>query len=294
LYLDPLKERVVANQGQVWPTTSKNQSPLWLLIDIKSDGLATYRRLHAVLEEYADILTSVAGEQISVGAVQVVISGNRPQEFIAAQAQRYCGIDGRLGDLDSAQPAHLLPMISDNWGLHFRWRGEDAMPTSEQNKLLDIVQRAHAKGRVVRLWATPENPLVWQKLVDSKVDWINTDRPKRTEPLSERVPRTPAINERALSGRRTPSPFRLKLGSRQSANRGSGMRRLWETTCLAPGIIGISRRFLAHGISIAGVDLGEVRGSAQPAMPNSWSSIKRWCGEVTPLSQFCSGKAAVG
>lgn len=260
LYLDPLRARVLANQGQVWPATSKIQSPFWLLIDIKSEGLATYRRLHAVLEEYADMLTSVSGEQVSAGAIQIIISGNRPQEFIVAQAKRYCGIDGRLGDLDSTQPAHLLPMISDNWGLHFRWRGEGAMPNSEQSKLLDIVQRAHAKGRVVRLWATPENPSVWQKLVESKVDWINTDRLSELSSFLSASPKHQPLTKVSfqVDGRRA-----FLIDATEPA---VGKPWVWYAPTLGDNLPGAGHhwyfeRFLAHGISIAGVDLGEVRGS---------------------------------
>lgn len=260
LYLDPLRTRVAGNQGHVWPAASKQPSPFWLLIDIKSEGLATYRRLHAVLEDYADMLTSVAGEQVSQGAIQIVISGNRPQEFIASQAKRYCGIDGRLGDLDSAQPAHLLPMISDNWGLHFRWRGQGAMPTSEQDKLLDIVQRAHARGRVVRLWATPEDPVVWQKLVESKVDWINTDKLSELRSfLSDSSKQMPLMK----------IPFEIEGhaafvidATKPTADR----PWVWYAPTLGDNLPGAGHhwyfeRFLAHGVSIAGIDLGEVRGS---------------------------------
>ncbi len=172
LYLEPLKKRIDAHGGRVFrdgPTFS-------LLIDIKSEAEATYQALHEVLAKYSSILTTTEGDQVTPGAVTIAISGNRPQSTIAAQKRRYCGIDGRLSDLDSTWPAHLLPMISDNWTNHFKWRGRDEMPPAERDKLLDIVQRAHAKGRVVRFWATPEEPALWKVLVEADVDLINTDR----------------------------------------------------------------------------------------------------------------------
>jgi hypothetical protein len=107
--------------------------------------------------------------------VTVVISGNRPQETIAAQKVRYAGIDGRLSDLDSNLPADLLPLISDNWRNHFKWTGAGPFPAGERDKLHATVKQAHTKGRRVRFWATPESTTVWQELRVAGVDLINTD-----------------------------------------------------------------------------------------------------------------------
>lgn len=172
LYLEPLRARVAENKGRVY-----RDGPVFqLMIDIKSDAEPTYRALHGLLEKYSEILSSVTGDRVHARAVNVVISGNRPHAAIAAQTTRYGGIDGRISDLDSDLPAHLLPMISDNWLLNFQWLGEGPMPQREAARLADIVRRAHAKGRSVRFWATPENAALWQALVDAKVDYINTDR----------------------------------------------------------------------------------------------------------------------
>jgi len=171
LYLDPLAERLKNGQSSVLP----GGSTFWLLIDIKSEAEPTYLALHAVLAKYAKMLVSVVDGQERPGSVQVVISGNRPQATMAAQQTRYCGIDGRVSDLDSEQPAHLMPMISDNWSLQFLWRGVGPLPDRERQRLEDIVTRAHARGRRVRFWATPESRSVWQVLKQAHVDLINTD-----------------------------------------------------------------------------------------------------------------------
>lgn len=171
LYLEPLKARVTKCGGRVYP----NGPRFFLLVDIKSEAEPTYRALHDVLEQYADMLTTVDSAQVKQQAVDVIISGNRPQGYIASQSRRYCGIDGRVSDLDSDKPDHLLPMISDNWNSHFAWRGDGPMPEQERQRLHDIVQRAHAKGRRVRFWATPDKRSVWQLLAEEQVDLINTD-----------------------------------------------------------------------------------------------------------------------
>ena len=178
LYLDPLLKRVRENsatgpgEGRVFP----GGPAFTLMIDIKSDGAAVYAHLQTVLPRYREMLTRVQGNKLIGGAVNIVISGDRPRDQIRDSKIRFVGIDGRLSDLSSEQPAHLVPLISDRWTSHFRWRGIGPMPSDEKLKLKKIVKQAHDKGRRVRFWATPENGAVWQELYDAGVDLINTDR----------------------------------------------------------------------------------------------------------------------
>jgi hypothetical protein len=171
LYLDPLRALVHVGHGSVYPGTG----PFQLLIDIKSADEATYAILAKVLAEYADIVSAVRDGQVEQKAVNVVISGNRPREMMAAEKVRYAGIDGRLADLDSDVPTNFLPLISDNWTLHFDWKGEGRIDEAERNKLRDAVRKAHAHGRRIRFWETPENVNLWRELRANGVDMINTD-----------------------------------------------------------------------------------------------------------------------
>ncbi len=174
LYLDPLRERIKSNRGSVYG----DGQAITLLVDIKSDGQTTYRALSALLSQYRDIFTSVENGQVHQRAVTAIVSGNRAFDLIAADSPRYVGIDGRLSDLDSDQPDHLLPLISDHWGRHFRWRGDGDMPADDREKLDGIILQAHQKNRRVRFWATPDRPEVWAALRDAGADLINTDNLK--------------------------------------------------------------------------------------------------------------------
>ncbi len=171
LYLDPLRRRVKHNGGSVYP----NGPPFSLLIDIKTGAEPTYRALAPALAEYADILSAVVDEKPVPRAVTVILSGDRPWQLVQSQSTRYAGLDGRLADIDSSRPAHLMPWISDNWSLHFRHRGNSPLSDSDRAKLHRIVAKAHTAGRRVRFWATPENPALWTELLDAGVDLINTD-----------------------------------------------------------------------------------------------------------------------
>lgn len=174
LYLEPLRDRLTQHGGQVW----SGVTPFVLMIDIKTDGAATYRRLAEELQPYASILTRVERGEVQPGPLLVVISGNRDWESIAASEPRLVTVDGRMSDLErSDRPAaDLMRMVSDNWSTHFTWRGDGPMPAAERQKLAELVRQAHSEGRLVRFWATPERTEVWDELLAANVDLLNTDR----------------------------------------------------------------------------------------------------------------------
>lgn len=172
LYLDPLHKRVVAHGGHVYAGSA---ATLLLLIDIKGHAADTYAVLHRQLASYQDMLTSYDARGTHANAVTVVISGNRPIAALTRQAVRYAAYDGRLDELDRDIPASLMPLVSANWRRQFRWNGSGAQPAEEQQKLRDLVARAHHEGRRLRFWGAPDNAAVWQVLYDAGVDLINTD-----------------------------------------------------------------------------------------------------------------------
>jgi len=171
LYLEPLRKTIAEQGGSVYG----DDKPFMLLVDVKSDAVRTYEALREVLAEYADILTTIEDGEVTPGAVDVVISGGRDYDQVAADKLRHAGVDGRIADLGKSHPTHLMPLVSDHWPSHFTWRGLGEMPEDEREKLRDIVARTRAEGKRLRFWATPENPTVWQELYDAQVDLIGTD-----------------------------------------------------------------------------------------------------------------------
>ncbi|MFE6186208.1 phosphatidylinositol-specific phospholipase C/glycerophosphodiester phosphodiesterase family protein [Streptomyces sp. NPDC056465] len=178
LYLDPLLARVRAHHGTVHAGYS---DPLHLLIDIKSDGAATYLALDRVLRRYRAILSSSVHGRVRTGAVTPVISGDRAARTpMEAQTTRYAFYDGRPEDLGTAAPASFMPLISGNWSTIFGWRGTGPFPAAERDLLRTSVAAAHARGQRVRFWGTPdlagpERDAVWTELVAAGVDHLNTD-----------------------------------------------------------------------------------------------------------------------
>ena len=176
LYLDPLKKIISKNNGSVYGEGTE----LILLIDIKDDGLRTYKLLHQILKSYKGMLASYNSGVKNPGSIAVIVSGNRPFEYMQGQVVRYAGYDGRISDLDSGIASSLMPLVSDNWQRHFKWNGMGEMPAAEKDKLLLIVQKAHKNGYKLRFWATPDKPgierdAVWNELKNADVDLISSD-----------------------------------------------------------------------------------------------------------------------
>ncbi len=171
LYLDPLRQRVRDNGGRVYP----GGPPVLLLIDFKSEAESTYAALRTVLEGYSEMLTRFSSTRVVTNAVTVVISGNRPKDTLAQETARHAAIDGRPEDLDGTLPPSLIPLVSEDWKRLFAWRGTGPFPDAQRQHLRDLVARAHAQGRKVRFWGTPDRPEVWTELHAAKADLLNAD-----------------------------------------------------------------------------------------------------------------------
>ncbi|WP_428950442.1 phosphatidylinositol-specific phospholipase C/glycerophosphodiester phosphodiesterase family protein [Streptomyces sp. cg35] len=178
LYLAPLAARVKANRGAVY---RGRRIPLQLLIDIKTEGAATYVELDRQLRRHRDLFTTYAHGRVRTGPVTAVISGDRAARApMEAQRTRSAFYDGRLTDLATPAPASFVPLISDNWANNFTWQGAGPIPAAERDKLRAIVSAAHARRQRVRFWATPdlagpERDAVWSELIAADVDHLNTD-----------------------------------------------------------------------------------------------------------------------
>lgn len=171
LYLDPLRERVRQNGGHVY----RDGPVVTLLVDVKSEAESTYSVLAGLLKNYADLLCSFTENSMTTKPVVVIISGNRARKTMESEPLRYAALDGRLEDLKVNPSKHLVPLISDNWALAFKWRGVGAFSDEEKRHLREIVETSHRQGRKVRFWGTPDQTTVWKELLVAGVDLINTD-----------------------------------------------------------------------------------------------------------------------
>lgn len=171
LYLDPLRKLAKEHHGKIYG----NEPRFFLLVDIKSDFRQLYPVLRTVLEDYTDILTRFENGKVHTNAVTVVLTGNYSLPIVAAETNRLAGVDGRLKDLSSTQSDDAMVWISDSWKPTFKWNGKGRMPEKERALLQSVVERAHAKGKLVRFWAAPQTTEMWTELANDGVDLLNAD-----------------------------------------------------------------------------------------------------------------------
>lgn len=165
LYLKPLLSSVKKNNGFAYADTTKQ---LQLLIDVKTEAEPTLKKLMDVLKKYSSL--------INCKTLHFVISGNRPQQELFTSYPSYILFDGELMADYSAEALSKIVMLSSDFENYSHWKGVDEMSREDQEKLLAAVDKTHKAGKLVRFWNAPDNVAGWKKLMELKVDYINTDK----------------------------------------------------------------------------------------------------------------------
>ena len=163
---------------------SANQT-LHLIVDVKSDGHATWPHVVRALQPLRDhgFLTTVSGTNVTTGPVTVIGTGNTPLGLVQGSRERDYFIDAPLDQLNSTLSnitSDVAPLATARFPEQF---GEVRLPylNSTQSALLkQQVQTAHAKGIKVRYLSAPAWPIgtrnaIWRTFVDNGVDLLNAD-----------------------------------------------------------------------------------------------------------------------
>ncbi|MBS1668368.1 MAG: alkaline phosphatase [Bacteroidetes bacterium] len=164
LYLDSLKYYIKKNGG--FPYKNKSRQ-LQLLVDLKTEGIPTLAALIKLLKSYPELT--------HCKALSIVITGNRPPVDTWASYPSYIYFDGNYNE---TYPTRLLPkiaMISGDLADVIKWDGNGNINTSDSAVLAETIHKAHAMGKKIRFWDSPDFPNAWVQLIKARVDWLNTD-----------------------------------------------------------------------------------------------------------------------
>jgi hypothetical protein len=173
LYLDPLQSCINGtNEKAVCPNF-----PIMLMIDIKSEANSTYKALKVIFNKYSSILSSYNNGVFTPRQITVVITGHKPVALIKSETNRMAFIDEDLMHVKQDTLTHrLYETASCKYSKIINWDGKGQFPDKERVNLCAYVAKAHQLGEKVRLWDSPENPVVWNELLLCGVDLINTDK----------------------------------------------------------------------------------------------------------------------
>ena len=171
MYLDPLWKIYLDNKSIY------GNSTLYLLVDVKTSALKTYKLLEDILNKYKPMLTHVSLDSLYIGPVTIILSGNRPpiNYFDDYHEYRNVFIDGRINDIGRMVSEKIMPLISSDWGDSFEWDGKGIMSEDEKKILRELVIKIHNEKKEIRFWGAPDNQNTWKALLSAGVDLINTD-----------------------------------------------------------------------------------------------------------------------
>jgi hypothetical protein len=171
LYLDPLQARVDAT-GSVHGDGER--FTLW--IDLKDSDPGLPDALRALLDRYS-MLSRFSFQGEVEGPVTVVLTGNSAMKRAVVDVPELAAARDSNGySPDDLSPDGRWKYYALSWGDFLDWNGQGAIPEVDQQRLACILENAHAQGRKVRFWATPDRREAWLAQLNTGVDFINTDR----------------------------------------------------------------------------------------------------------------------
>ncbi len=174
LYLNPIKKIIELHGGWVYKGSTQ---PVIFMIDFKTDGAPTYEKLKTILADYKDIITEYEGDSVvAQKAINILISGGSPIASLLKEKKSLATVDAGIGAITNKEVRKVATRFSSAWGGYFTWRGIGKMPERQREKLDALVAEVHAYHKDIRFWAIPDKPKVWQTLLKSGVDWINTNK----------------------------------------------------------------------------------------------------------------------
>ncbi len=164
LYLTPLSKLMLQNNGSIYPVADKT---LTLMIDLKTEGVATLNVLVAKLKKFQPLLLCKT--------FKVAISGNVPDPTLWKNYPMYIYFDGRPGIAYTEDQLKRVNIISTSFKDHSSWNGKGVLSDDDRQKLTDVINATHAKGKPIRFWSIPDFANAWTTLMKLQVDIINTD-----------------------------------------------------------------------------------------------------------------------
>lgn len=183
LYLQPIIELFRQHKGTIGEDSS--YAPV-LMIDIKENGEAAIAQIIKLVSAHR----SVFDRSTNTKAMQLVISGDRGASSTWASYPPYIFFDGRPNEVYDSVTLQRVAFISDSYLKYINPRD------SSTNLIGQVVKKVQGMGKLLRLWASPDNPDSWKLQQHLGIDIINTDKVEecRNYFLKDKTQKTVADN----------------------------------------------------------------------------------------------------
>jgi alkaline phosphatase len=154
LYVKPLQKKIIQHDGFVYANHTKT---LTLMIDLKTEGVTTLAALVKKLKLYPKLL--------SCKSLQITISGNVPDPARWSDYPSFIHFDGRPAVAYTPDQWSRITMISTNFRAYAQWNGKGVLTNFERQKIVSLIDAAHANGKPIRFWAAPDFVNAWITLM---------------------------------------------------------------------------------------------------------------------------------
>lgn len=170
LYLEPVLRQFALNDGKAYA----DNTPLRLLVDIKTAGTPTLQALQTLLLPYRRYFDP----SVNPNAVQIILSGNIPPVSAWSDFDKMFFFDGRPDSTYPAAVKQRIALVSNDFHLYSKWNGKGTFLPAELEKVKEVVAKVHQQGFPFRFWGAPSARTCYYKLMDLGVDVIGTDYPE--------------------------------------------------------------------------------------------------------------------
>ncbi|MBE8728236.1 alkaline phosphatase [Flavobacterium hungaricum] len=162
LYLKPLETALKMNY--------KKETPLFLLIDIKTDAEPTLQKLITVLKKYETITKNKN--------LKIIISGNRPNAATYTKYPDFITFDYQEIDQNlSKENWEKVAMISVDFKKYSVWNGLGRLTHEDYDRVNAVISKAKTWNKPFRFWGCPDTKSAWKVFLELGVTIINTDKP---------------------------------------------------------------------------------------------------------------------
>ncbi|MGF1923948.1 MAG: phosphatidylinositol-specific phospholipase C/glycerophosphodiester phosphodiesterase family protein, partial [Bacteroidia bacterium] len=142
-----------------------------LMIDVKESWNTVYPALKKEMERHGNLFNRAKRK----AAVQIVISGSRPDHATFSTYPKWLFFDGLPNVNYARKDLKRITMISDNFASYSKWKGVGDIAEADKEKLQKVIAQAHGLNKPIRFWAAPDTEACWKLLSSLGADIINTD-----------------------------------------------------------------------------------------------------------------------